>query len=50
LVLQSGLALYIAGRSDSIAAGIARAGRALDDGDAQRWLRRLEQFAAGLPA
>jgi anthranilate phosphoribosyltransferase len=46
LLLQAGLALYIAGRADSIAAGITLAGSVLDDGEAHRWLRRLERFAA----
>jgi anthranilate phosphoribosyltransferase len=46
LLLQSGMALYIAGRADSIAVGIAAAAAALDSGRAQRWLRGLQQFAA----
>jgi anthranilate phosphoribosyltransferase len=46
LVLQCGLALYIAGRSDSVAAGIQTAGEALDSGRARAWLARLEQFSA----
>lgn len=46
LALQCGLALYVAGRAASIAAGIAMAGHALDDGRAQDWLHRLEAFAA----
>ena len=46
LVLQSGLALYIAGRADTIAAGLERAALALDGGEALQWLRRLERFAA----
>jgi anthranilate phosphoribosyltransferase len=46
LVLQSGLALFVAGRATSIAAGIDTARSALDDGSALRWLRRLEAFAA----
>jgi anthranilate phosphoribosyltransferase len=45
LVLQCGLALFIAGRAESIAAGIARAGVVLDSGRAQEWLRQLQQFA-----
>jgi len=45
LLLQAGLAIHIAGRSDSIRAGIERAARALDDGAALRWLRTLERFA-----
>ncbi len=46
LTLQCGLALYIAGRANSIAAGIGTAGAAIDSGLAQQWLRRLRQFAA----
>ena len=46
LVLQCGLALYIAGRAESIAAGIGVAGSVLDSGQALAWLRRLETFAA----
>jgi len=46
LVLQCGLALYIAGRSASPAAGIHTAGEALDSGRARAWLGRLEQFSA----
>ena len=46
LVLQCGLALSIAGRSPSIAAGIDSANAALDSGRALDWLQRLEAFAA----
>jgi anthranilate phosphoribosyltransferase len=46
LVLQCGLALFIAGRADTIAAGIEVAGSVLDSGRALQWLRQLEQFAA----
>ncbi len=46
LTLQCGLALYIAGRANSIASGIRTAGAAIDSGLAQQWLRRLRQFAA----
>jgi anthranilate phosphoribosyltransferase len=46
LLLQCGLALYIAGRAGSIAAGIDAAGSVLDSGQALRWLQRLEKFAA----
>jgi len=46
LVLQSGLALHIAGRAGSIPAGIDIAGSALDSGQALRWLRQLENYAA----
>ena len=45
LVLQCGLALYIAGRSASIAAGIGEAGAALDTGQATAWLGRLRAWA-----
>jgi anthranilate phosphoribosyltransferase len=46
LVLQCGLALFIAGRTGSIAAGIEVAGSVLDSGQALEWLRQLERFAA----
>jgi anthranilate phosphoribosyltransferase len=46
LTLQCGLALYIAGRANSIASGVDTAGAAIDNGQAQRWLQRLRQFAA----
>jgi anthranilate phosphoribosyltransferase len=46
LALQCGLALYIAGRAASIAAGVGRACETLDSGRAQDWLAKLEQFAA----
>jgi anthranilate phosphoribosyltransferase len=49
LVLQCGLALYIAGRCDSVAAGIQTAGEALDSGRARAWLARLERFSAQAP-
>jgi anthranilate phosphoribosyltransferase len=49
LVLQCGLALHIAGRSASVAAGIRTAGEALDSGRARAWLARLEQFSAEAP-
>jgi anthranilate phosphoribosyltransferase len=45
LVLQSGLALFIAGRAASPVAGIALAGETLDSGRAAAWLERLQQFA-----
>jgi anthranilate phosphoribosyltransferase len=45
LALQSGLALFIAGRADSPAAGIALACETLDTGRAAAWLERLQQFA-----
>jgi anthranilate phosphoribosyltransferase len=46
LLLQCGLALYIAGRAGSIAAGIEVANSVLDSGQARRWLHQLEKFAA----
>jgi anthranilate phosphoribosyltransferase len=46
LVLQCGLALMIAGRAQSIAAGIALARAVVDSGRAQAWLQRLRAFAA----
>jgi anthranilate phosphoribosyltransferase len=49
LLLQTGLALHIAGRAASVATGIAVAAAALDTGVAQRWLENLEACAgAGL--
>ncbi len=45
LTLQSGMALFIAGRAVSIPAGIDIARSAIDSGQAQEWLRRLQQFA-----
>jgi anthranilate phosphoribosyltransferase len=46
LILQCGLALFIAGRAASIGSGIEIAGAALDSGQARQWLQRLELFAA----
>ena len=46
LLLQTGLALHIAGRVASIGDGITAAGAALDSGAAAAWLRRLRTFAA----
>jgi anthranilate phosphoribosyltransferase len=46
LLLQTGMALHIAGRASTIAAGIECADSALDDGRAAEWLRRLERFAS----
>jgi anthranilate phosphoribosyltransferase len=46
LLLQSGLALHIAGRADSPVAGIERAGRVLDSGEALSWLGELQRFAS----
>jgi len=45
LLLQSGMALHIAGRAASIQGGIERAAEALDDGSAARWLEGLRRFA-----
>ena len=45
LVLQCGLALFVAGRAASIQAGIDRARAAVESGRANEWLRRLRQFA-----
>jgi anthranilate phosphoribosyltransferase len=46
LTLQSGMALFIAGRAPDIPAGIAIARAAIDSGRAKSWLHRLQQFAA----
>jgi anthranilate phosphoribosyltransferase len=46
LVLQSGLALFVAGRAASIPAGIETARSALENGSALQWLLRLETYAA----
>jgi anthranilate phosphoribosyltransferase len=46
LVLQAGLALFVAGRAAGIPEGIEKARSALDDGGALQWLRRLEAYAA----
>jgi anthranilate phosphoribosyltransferase len=46
LTLQCGLALFIAGRSDSIESGITAAGSAIDSGRARAWLADLERFGA----
>ena len=45
LVLQCGLALFVAGRAASIQAGIELARTAVESGRANEWLRRLRQFA-----
>jgi anthranilate phosphoribosyltransferase len=45
LVLQCGLALMIAGRAHSVAAGIALARAVVDSGKALAWLQRLRAFA-----
>jgi anthranilate phosphoribosyltransferase len=46
LALQCGLALYIAGRTATIHAGVEQARAAVDSGRALQWLVRLRQFAA----
>jgi anthranilate phosphoribosyltransferase len=46
LILQCGLALCIAGRAASVAAGIEFAAAVLDSGRAFEWLQRLQAFAA----
>ena len=46
LILQCGLALFIAGRAASIASGIQIAGAAIDSGRARQWLQGLQRFAA----
>jgi anthranilate phosphoribosyltransferase len=45
LVLQSGIALCIAGRAPSVGAGIEAAAAALTDGRALEWLKGLQKFA-----
>src|SRR3984957_16610782 len=45
LVLQCGLALFVAGRAASVQAGIDMARAAIESGRANEWLRRLRQFA-----
>jgi len=46
LILQCGLALFIAGRAASIASGIEIAGAGIDSGRARQWLQGLQRFAA----
>lgn len=46
LILQCGLALFIAGRAAAIASGIEIAGAAIDSGRARQWLQGLQRFAA----
>ena len=48
LVLQCGLALFVAGRAASIAAGMETAQAVLDSGQALDWLHRLQSVAAEL--
>jgi len=50
LLLQCGMALMIAGRVSTIAAGIAKGREAIDSGLAGDWLNRLRQFARGAAA
>jgi anthranilate phosphoribosyltransferase len=45
LTLQSGLALFIAGRAPTIQAGIDLARTTIDSGRGQQWLQSLRQFA-----
>ena len=45
LVLQTGMALYVAGRTFSIATGIEMARASIDSGAALAWLVKLQQFA-----
>jgi anthranilate phosphoribosyltransferase len=49
LVLQCGLALFVAGRAASIQEGVQLARAAVDSGRAEQWLRRLRQFAVDVP-
>ena len=46
LILQSGLALFIAGRAPTIVAGIEFASKVLDEGRALEWLTGLQRFAS----
>jgi anthranilate phosphoribosyltransferase len=46
LALQAGIALHIAGRADTIEAGIGLARAAVASGAAARWLADLQRFAA----
>ena len=48
LSLQSGLALFIAGRAESIRAGIGRARDTIESGRASAWLDRLRRWAASV--
>jgi anthranilate phosphoribosyltransferase len=50
LALQCGLALFIAGRADSIQSGVDTAQAAVDSGRAQEWLETLRRFAASSTA
>ncbi len=50
LVLQSGLALHIAGRASSIGAGIETAREAIASGRAAAWLEHFRRIAAELSA
>lgn len=49
LALQSGIALYIAGRADTIDTGIALARGAVTNGSAAHWLQKLQKIAAQRP-
>jgi anthranilate phosphoribosyltransferase len=46
LALQAGLALHVAGRAESIGAGVSLARAAVASGRAQVWFERLRDFAA----
>lgn len=50
LTLQAGIALHIAGRAPSIAAGIGVARSAVESGAALNWLTRLQRVAEHLAA
>jgi anthranilate phosphoribosyltransferase len=49
LALQAGIALYIAGRADTIDTGIEQARGTVQSGAAAQWLRRLESVAGSPP-
>ncbi|MGB6354252.1 MAG: anthranilate phosphoribosyltransferase [Steroidobacteraceae bacterium] len=49
LALQCGLALFIAGRAQSVQAGIDRARAVVESGQAAQWLRQLREFAGKSP-
>ena len=46
ITLQSGIALHIAARAPSVAAGIEQARAAIDGGTAAQWLQRLRRWSA----
>ena len=47
-LLNAGAAIYVAGEADDVAAGVARAGEAIDSGAAARTLERLVELSCGL--